>query len=172
MALDGTLWVEDDRPYMIFCHEWVQTTDGTMELVRLKPDLSQVDGEAVTLFKASGSPWVRNLGGRYPGYVTDGPFLYRTKGNKLVMIWSSFGMNGYAVGLALSISGKAAGPWKQVEKPLFEANGGHGMIFETFDGRLMLVLHQPNSSPEERARLFELEDTGDLLRLSTEETKN
>jgi hypothetical protein len=28
MALDGTLWVEDGVPYMIFCHEWIQITDG------------------------------------------------------------------------------------------------------------------------------------------------
>ncbi len=171
MALDGTLWVEDSCPWMIFCHEWVQTTDGTMDVVRLKPDLSDVEGAPTTLFKASDSPWVRNLGGRHPGYVTDGPFLYRTKENKLLMIWSSFGVRGYAVGLALSTSGEVAGPWKQVDKPLFEANGGHGMIFKTFDGRLMLVLHQPNSSPKERARFFSLEDTGDLIRLTAKESE-
>lgn len=36
MALDGTLWVENGTPYMVFCHEWVQTEDGTMEAVELK----------------------------------------------------------------------------------------------------------------------------------------
>jgi GH43 family beta-xylosidase len=166
MALDGTLWVEDSVPWMVFCHEWVQITDGTMELVRLKKDLSGTVGNPVTLFRATDAPWVKSLkdlGGQVHGYITDGPFLYRTKNGRLLMIWSSFGTQRYAVGLAYSASGKIAGPWKQIEKPLFAANGGHGMIFRTFDGQLMLVLHQPNSSPNERAQFFELQDTGDSL---------
>jgi hypothetical protein len=45
MTLDGTFWVEDGTPYMVFCHEWVQIKDGTVEYVRLKDDLSVTDGE-------------------------------------------------------------------------------------------------------------------------------
>ena len=30
MCLDGTLWVENGIPYMIYCHEWVEMMDGTM----------------------------------------------------------------------------------------------------------------------------------------------
>jgi hypothetical protein len=41
------------------------------------------------------------------------------------------------------------------------------MIFKRFDGQLMLVLHQPNKRPNERGRLFELEDTGETLRIKT-----
>jgi len=168
MALDGTLWAEEGAAWMVFCHEWVQITDGTMELVRLTDDLSDTLGDPVTLFRATDAPWVKSLkeiGGQHHGYVTDGPFLYRTKTGRLLMIWSSFGTQGYAVGLAYSTSGKIAGPWKQIEKPLFAANGGHGMIFRTFDNRLMLVLHQPNSGSQERAHFFELRDTGDALAL-------
>jgi hypothetical protein len=36
MTLDGTLWVEDDVPYMVFCHEWVQIKDGTIEIIQLR----------------------------------------------------------------------------------------------------------------------------------------
>ena len=39
------------------------------------------------------------------------------------------------------------------------------MIFKTFDGRLMLTLHQPNNTPNERMALFEVEDAGDTLRI-------
>ncbi len=39
------------------------------------------------------------------------------------------------------------------------------MIFRTFDDHLMLVLHQPNSDRQERARLFRLRDTGESLEL-------
>jgi len=39
------------------------------------------------------------------------------------------------------------------------------MIFKRFDGQLMMVLHQPNGRGLERARFFELEDTGETLRI-------
>lgn len=80
------------------------------------------------------------------------------------MIWSSFGKGGYTVGVAVSASGKLRGPWVQQPEPLFAEDGGHGMIFKRFDGQLMLALHQPNKVTE-RARLFELEDTGETLRI-------
>lgn len=172
MSLDGTLWVEEDIPYMIFCHEWVQVTDGTMELIKLKKDLSKTVGEPLTLFKASQANWVKSLSEvgtgdniEQYGYITDGPFIYRTKTDNLIMIWSSFGSEKYAVGLAESESGKIKGPWKLSQKPLFKANGGHGMIFKTFDDKLMLVIHQPNNAPYERAKFFELEDRGNRIEL-------
>ena len=166
MALDGTLWEEDGQPYMIFCHEWIQLEDGTMELVKLKDDLSAFKGKPKTLFKATDAKWVRSLkesGGLHHGYITDGPWFYTTKTGKLLMIWSSFGENGYAVGLAESTTGSVKGPWIQHDEPFFKENGGHGMMFTTLEGKLMLTLHQPNGGPEIRARFFELEDTGDAL---------
>ena len=129
MALDGTLWIEDYQPWMIFCHEWQQVRNGTIELVELKEDLSDVAGKP------------------------------KTKEGGLLMIWSSFGEKGYAIGIAEAMNGEVTGPWIQQEKLLFAENGGHGMTFKTFEGKLMLVLHQPNTSPEERARFYELRET-------------
>lgn len=85
------------------------------------------------------------------------------------MIWSSF-MNGeYAIGIAKSSTGKITGPWIQQSEPLFDKNGGHGMIFRSFDGKLYITFHQPNSPEgQERAKLFELEDTGETLRLKNQ----
>ena len=159
-SLDGTLWVEDGVPYMVFCHEWTQVVDGTMELVRLKKDLSEPVGEPVTLFRAGDAPWVTPL--REHGKITDGPFLYKTTSGKLVMIWSSFGTNGYAIGQAVSENGEIAGPWIQGEL-IFRENGGHGMIFTTFEGELILSLHQPNVGPQERARLYRIHEENDRL---------
>lgn len=166
MALDGTLWVENGTPYMIYCHEWVQIEDGTMELVQLEPDLSKTVGSSLTLFHASSAPW--STGDQHPDgtltYVTDGCFLHRTKTGKLLMIWSSFKEGSYAIGIAESTTGKVTGPWKQQENPLFDQHGGHGMLFKTFDGRLMLTFHQPNSpGGKERAQIYEVIDTGDTL---------
>ena len=160
MCLDGTFYEEDGIPYMIFCHEWLQINDGTVNAVRLKSDLSAMEGAPFVLFKASDAPWVVV---KPQGNVTDGPFMYRTKSGKLLMIWSSFGKSGYAELIAYSESGKIAGPWKQLPEPLFTEDGGHGMIFKTFEGNLMFVYHQPNKSPDERLKLIQLDDPGNMI---------
>jgi GH43 family beta-xylosidase len=164
MTLDGTLWVEDGVPYMVFCHEWVQIKDGTVDYVRLKADLSATDGEPVRLFNGSDAPWSKKSD-QYGCHVTDGPWLYRTKTGQLVMLWSTGGPTGYTTGLAVSASGKLAGPWRQQAEPVFAADGGHAMLFRRFDGQLMMILHQPNRTPDERAVLLPMEDRGDTLRV-------
>jgi hypothetical protein len=45
-------------------------------------------------------------------------------------------------------------------------DSGHGMLFHTFEGQLMLVLHQPLRNA--RGKLFEMEDTGDNLKVVRE----
>ena len=134
MSLDGTLWVEDGIPYMIFCHEWAQITDGTMEIAQLSPDLSIMVEKPTTIFKASEGKWVKSmkdvelLNYNFHGYVTDGCFIYRTKTGKLIMIWSSFGEKGYALAQLVSKSGKIRGPWRHIDEPILKENGGHGMF--------------------------------------------
>ncbi|MBP3774088.1 MAG: family 43 glycosylhydrolase [Bacteroidaceae bacterium] len=163
MALDGTLWVEDGQPYMVYCHEWVQIGDGSIDCMPLQKDLSQPAGMPTRLFHGSAAPWGKR---NALSYVTDGCFLYRTKTGKLLMTWSSFGATGYCVGIAESTTGKVTGPWQQQETPLFTQNGGHNMTFRTFDGRLCTVLHQPNSpGGKERAHIYELQDTGETLKV-------
>lgn len=81
------------------------------------------------------------------------------------MIWSSFSATGYTTGVATSANGKLAGPWKQQVEPIFAADGGDPMLFKRMDGRLMMVLHSPNEGGKERAKLFEIEDTGEILKI-------
>ena len=71
--------------------------------------------------------------------------------------------NGF--GTVVSESGSIKGPWKHNSDRLFENNGGHGMIFRTFEGQLVIGLHQPNTSPDERMQLYKLKDTGETLEL-------
>lgn len=169
MALDGTLYVEDGVPYMVYCHEWVQLADGAMNVVKMKPDLSGIDGTPVRLFNASSAKWstgTKHKGGAPDSFVTDGCFLYTTKTGKLLMIWSSFYNSDYAVGIAESVTGRITGPWIQQPDMLFSANGGHGMIFRSFEGKLYIILHGPNTpSGAERARMFELVDVGNTLKI-------
>jgi hypothetical protein len=150
---------------MVFCHEWQQVGDGEMRAMPLSEDLREPAGEAVLLFRASDAPWVRPLQGRPPGsYVTDGPFLYTARNGALNMLWSSFADSGYAAGLAVSYGG-LRGPWAQAETPLYQDDGGHGMIFRTGSGRLYLAMHRPNKTPMERAFFIELtEDESGILK--------
>jgi len=160
MCLDGTLFVDDEgAPWMVFCHEWVQVQNGEICAVRLSDDLSKAEGEPKLLFKASAAPWVRDKKDK----ITDGPFLHRSGSGKLLMVWSSFGKdNQYKVGLARSTSGKLEGPWEQQAKPLYESDGGHAMLFKTFDGQLMMALHTPNHHPS-RPVFIPIRDNGDTL---------
>lgn len=166
MSLDGTLYIEDGVPWMVYAHEWVQIIDGTMEAIPLKPDLSDAAGAPIHLFKASDAPWInaqRKPSKRENRYVTDGPELFRTKTGQLLMLWSSYDKDGYVQTVARSKSGKLAGPWEQLE-PLVRGDSGHGMLFRTFEGQLMLVLHHPFGR-NARAKLYDIEDMGDNLRV-------
>lgn len=162
-CLDGTLWVdEEEKPWMVFCHEWVQIDNGTVCAIRLSPELDRAVGEPVRLFAARDAGWVDPVRNG-AGYVTDGPYAYRCANGELLLLWSSFRQGRYAQAIARSASGSILGPWQHEPAPLYENDGGHGMIFRTFDGRIMLTLHTPNQSPHERPVFIELaENNGQL----------
>ena len=154
---------------MIFCHEWLQNWNGTMEMVELKPDLSGSVGKPTLLFRASDSPWSRE---REDGIitfnkVTDGPWLFRTKIGKLGMIWTSWIYNVYTQGIAYSESGTLAGPWIHEPEPITPPNFGHGMLFHTLEGKLLMAVHSHREDENGRyiriPVFFEVDDSGDKL---------
>lgn len=166
-CLDGTLFVDDsDQPWMVFCHEWVQVGDGEICAVALDADLTQAVAPPQLLFRASEAPWAEEINSKNRrGYVTDGPSMHRMDNGELVMLWSSFRNGKYAVGMARSTSGTILGPWHQVPQPLFDADGGHCMVFRTFSGQLKLAFHSPNPSPDERPYFVPLKEDGLSLQI-------
>lgn len=167
-CIDGTFFQDQNgKLYMIFVHEWVQISDGAICAVELSKDLRRAVGEPINLFHASeASGWVKSITNKKrPGnhFVTDGPFLYRTKNNRLIMLWSSFGTEGYTEALAYSENDSVTGKWKQDDRLLFEKDGGHGMVFRTLDGRLLLTLHSPNEHLKEFPHFYELIERDDTL---------
>ena len=155
-SLDGTLYVENGTPYMVFCHEWVQIVDGTVCALELTKDLTAPVGEPFVLFAASENPDVTELvgsRGRH-GFITDGAFLYH-EGGKLKMIWSSFKDGRYAVFCAVS-DGGIRGKWSHLPN-LFDFDGGHPMVFEALDGKRKISLHSPNYGNLERAVFIDLD---------------
>lgn len=160
-CLDGTLYVDDNgKPWMVFCHEWLQITDGTMEAMPLTADLRAAAGEPVTLFHATDAPW--NDRQNPTCHVTDGPSLYRTHSGKLLMLWSTNGPKGYTIGYSTS-EGGVLGPWTPCPDPLFDQDGGHGMLFTDAAGQLTLAIHAPNDTPNERPLFLPMRDIGNGL---------
>lgn len=169
-TLDGTFWIDaDGKPYMVYCYEWLQNLNGTIEKIELKPDLSGSLGEGELLFKASDSPWSREKaenGNDVPNKVTDGPFLFRTGTGRLGMLWTSWIYDVYVQGVAYSESGTLDGPWIQEEEPVTPPNFGHGMLFKTFDGKMLMGAHSHKVVDGRYHRvphLFEVDLSGDKL---------
>jgi beta-xylosidase len=169
-TLDATFWIDKDgKPYMLYCHEWLQNWNGTVEKIELKPDLSGTIGSGKVLFHASDSPWSREKdekGNDKPNKVTDGPYVFRTKTGRLGIIWTSWIYDVYTQGVAYSTSGTLDGPWVQEKNPITPPNYGHGMLFESLDGKLLMAIHSHKSVNGRTIRiphLFEADESGDKL---------
>lgn len=147
-CLDGSLFVDDSgTPWMIFSVEWdgPNVTDKVGEVwsQKLKKDLSDTDGEAHLLFKASEASWIQRYIG---GLITDAPFIWKDKASgNLILTWSSFSPL-YSIGQAISTSGNVLGPWTHEPVPIFSNDGGHQMIFEDLNGNLKISFHSPNEA--------------------------
>ena len=129
-CIDGTLYEENGKIYMIFVHEWTQIIDGTMDYIELAPDLSYTVSEhPVTMFRASEAPSCGEMNGlgeatfglKMPGWVTDGPQMFRTQTGKL------------------------------------------GMLFRTFEGKLLYVVHHVENGGPRKPQFWEVDDSGDKL---------
>ncbi len=160
-CLDGTLYINrEGKPYIVFCHEHTQIIDGTICYAQLNDDLTNVITEPVTMFSASVCPLVKepqNNG----HFITDGPFLFRTKTDELLMIWSSFIKGQYAELLVRFKDGEIGTDFEHLA-PLIDDDGGHGMIFEA-DNKLWLTFHSPNRTDYERPCFIEVEDNGHCI---------
>ena len=121
-CLDGTFFLDErSQPWLVYSRgsEGIRggapgIADGEMHAMRLSDDLRTPGAAPALLFTASSAEWSRPL--RFPEGVepppglnlsedplfTDGPFLFRVASGRLLMLWSSFGDEGYAMGVATS----------------------------------------------------------------------
>lgn len=170
-TLDATFWIDTDgNPYMVYCGEWLANWNGTVESIRMKPDLSGTIGEGKVLFRAHDCPWSREVedGKVMPNKVTDGPFLFRTSTGRLGMLWTSWIYDVYTQGVAYSESGTLTGPWIQEDEPITPPNFGHGMLFRDFKGRTLMCIHSHKNINGYYLRiphLFAVDLSGDKLRI-------
>ncbi len=154
-CLDGTLYVENGVPYIVFCHEWLQCENGEMCALQLTPDLSGTVGEPILLFRAGDNPAVDGFphGEMQNCKITDGPFLYKKEG-KLCMIWSSNAHGKYAV--LEATADHLLGKWTHHDSR-FSFDGGHAMLFTDLKGDRYISLHHPNTPKNERATFLPFE---------------
>lgn len=163
-CLDGTLYVDNEgQPYMVFCHEHTQIIDGTICYMKLSDDLKEAISEPVLIFSATSPSWVKRIV-KKRHYITDGPFMYRTSGGKLLMLWSTHIKNKYVIAIAKSDNDNIDGNFVHLE-PLFTQDGGHSMIFRS-GSKLMITYHAPNISLFEKPVIKELIDTGDNITIA------
>lgn len=150
-CIDATLYVSNGDPYLVYSHTFEDIPEGAYHAVKLNRDLTACDGEDIKLFSATDAEWVvpipfakEVMGIDETIYLTDGPCILPLENQTLGMTWSSYGKNGYSVGLAISESGSIFGPWKQQTEPIYQNDGGHGMFFYTLNGDLLFVMHSPD----------------------------
>ncbi len=168
-CLDGTLYIENGVPYMIYAHEYTCSACnddmGDMAYVQLSNDLSHAVTEPVTLFTAkdlTNYNWFQSLLGNDNSKVTDGPFVYSKDGINY-LLWSTFVDGDYV--LAYTTFGNIAVgiDAKNNSVQLYTDNGGHGMIF-TYDGMDRLILHAPNDDP--RPVIFNVNISGTTMSIT------
>lgn len=155
-CIDGTLYIEDGTPYLVYSHTFEDVPEGEYWAVPLNNDLNFCIGEHIKLFCGTDAKWAIPIpfaemltGSKKIIYLTDGPCVVPLLNGKLGISWSSYGNSGYSVGLAVSESGKIHGPWKQLDSPIYQADGGHGMFFQAFTDETLFVMHSPDTHFEE-----------------------
>ena len=164
-----------EQPFQIGGNENIhRRTDRCMEcpvpVIDARADkvgVSKPVGDPITLFAASDHPCVADLP-LYDGVgqITDGPCLHRLPSGALLMLWASGVKNGnYGEILSISRNGSLFGPWEHLPTPLFDTDGGHGMLFFDKEGALRFVLHQPNGRESEHPVIFYVKEEKEGLTL-------
>lgn len=181
-CIDGTLYVQDGVPYIIYSHDWpdhyVAVEDayiGEICAAQLREDLSEIVGEPWVLFASNESPISKATphhtvynDQNCVRYGSDAPFVQKLTDGSLILTWSPYLNDNYVVLSVISKNGDIKGPWVHMEKPLFDKNGGHAMFFDACDGRHCMCLHAPEQENCERAHIFEVEQIDGVLRVIKE----
>ncbi|MBE6590147.1 MAG: hypothetical protein E7643_08205 [Ruminococcaceae bacterium] len=172
-AIDGTLFCEDGRPYIVYSRDWPHCFDeglgsyvGEIWGCELTEDLSAPVGAAFLMFRSTDCPLSASAPVRHEWegksvarYGSDAPFLQRLPNGRIYLTWSPIPGGNYVVlgATADSIHGK----WEHVASPVFSENGGHAMFFCDFDGQDIMCIHAPEREGDERALFLPVSVTSD-----------
>ena len=165
-CIDGTLYVEDGVPYIVYSHDWPDCYNeekgayvGEIAAVQLSDDLTHSVGEPFLLFDSTEAPLsgsnphhCNRDSGPFVRYGSDGPFIEKLSDGRIFLLWSPMPGGNYVVlgAVADSIRSK----WTHVEPEIFSENGGHPMVFEALDGERYMAIHWPEKNKLERSRFL------------------
>lgn len=157
--IDATLFTEDGVTYMVYS----QGSDG-MYAVALTESLDAFAGQPFELFDVADCDWAIVIpAGPGDMILNDGACFYTTSDGTLLCFFSSMSADGYNMGIAHSDNGRLDGNWTVTNDRIdVGTDGGHCMVFETFEGDTMLCYHAPNgdSRPVIQYLIEETPETG------------
>lgn len=169
-ASRGATFITDeyDAGYLIYSHDWCQSGDGTTQIILMTDSLSEQIGEPYVMFQASQNPWSAGKG-TTPSPVMDGPFLFDTEEMELGMLFQTEIDGVSALGVAYSEKNHGLnGPWHIEPQPLLAGGYGQAMLFNDFDGSLVMVLHKDTiiqGNVHSRPSMFEVDNQYARLRI-------
>lgn len=181
-CIDGTLYVQDEIPYIIYSHDWPDNYVaeknayvGEICAAQLSEDLTSIVGDPWVLFASDEAPISKATpdhmqweGESIIRYGSDAPFVQKLSSGALLLTWSPYLNGNYVVLGVLSQSGDLRGPWSHASAPLYEKDGGHAMFFRNRDDTLCMCIHSPEEQMLERAHIFEVTEKDGILALERE----
>lgn len=128
--------------YMIYCHDGEQNGDAAVQIIRFSDDFARRLGEAYIMFTASQVPWSGRVvdGKRVFSPVIEAPCLFACGDDDMGLLFTTYVGDERRVGVAYSETGTLNGPWLVEDKPLIEENVGGAMLFNDYDGTLVMVV--------------------------------
>lgn len=178
-CIDGTLFVCDEKPYIIYSHDWpdnyIESEHayvGEICAAELKEDLTEIVGEPKVLFASNEVPISKQTPHQISEtdvrYGSDAPFVQKLSDGHLFLTWSPYLNGTYVVLSAISENGSIFGEWKHSSKAFFDKDGGHAMFFKGYDGNNYMCIHAPEKPQLERAHIFKVEECDDGLKITDE----
>ncbi len=177
-CIDGTLYVEDGTPYIVYSADWPHNYNskadcyiGEIWAMPLTEDLKESADAPFLLFRSNEAICSRepNIceweGKKVKRYGSDAPYIVKLSDGTLYLTWSPYPGNTYIVAAAVSENNRIRGTWKHLDKPLFGNNGGHAMFFEDLDGNKKMCLHYPERPPYERALFLNVTEENSRIKL-------
>jgi len=153
--IDGTLYQEDGTTYMVFVHEWTQIIDGTMDTCRSRRTSRAGPRSRRPSSAPSEAAWAKEMnsigeatfGLKMPGWVTDGPQLFRTRTAGWECCGSSWGDRGMPRA-SPTPPPEASGAWVQEKEASWATTPGTASCP---DVRRDAALHCPPRRSKDRA---------------------
>ena len=151
-AKDGVLFVDDGKPFLVFCREGEKKGPGSMCFVPLADDLASAVGEAKTMFTTE---VLRQFKGCCGANDISSPFLRRVVGGDLYLTWTATLACGSTVLQCRSQSRHPEGPWVS-QRPLLRRESGDCMLFNAPGGQLYLAVRRPVAAADAKMELYPL----------------